>query len=1339
MHNLKLKSIEARQHPIQLNSAICYNSLAEEFFIADVHGLSTLCRDESMKDTTVLLVTWKDFDISTACIISCDFINASVCITTQEGDVLVYSRDTREIEVAGSVGDGIRACCWSPDEELLVIVTGSKTVTILNSEFLPVGEFTLDQESFGKEALVNVGWGKKETQFHGTAGKEAAKVAVNTSVSRGLAVYDDGRPRVSWRGDGKMFVISYVDERINSRRLRIADRGGELLSTSEDTPVLEASLDWKPNGSLITSSQRLANKYNVIFFEKNGLRHGEFSLLERDGYYVREVSWNSDSSVLMVWLSQTASTCDLNSSCSTNDYIQLWTVNNYCWYLKDEIKLEGILNVFWHCEDSLKLAIVRQSGLLLFQYSLAVDRSTSESAANEAVVSVVSGSRLLMTHFKQSKIPPPSCAYEVQFQDQVEAIAFAPKLRSTHDEKTAEAFVCVLHGKKLSFLASTEATENLDSFNTKVDFRLGRSPLFKVKFPLSKVIYEANLQSELKDSRIYNVLWTSNNRIVGVKYNFKTDIQSILSVNFVGNQAEIKEEPCPFGQVVALTSLGDETFFLSSSGVVYKFDFEGCGCREVQTHDGTNIVFPSRCLQLTACIVDDKIIFLGWNERGRLFLNNQQLYGNCSSFLVHDDHLLLTTLNHKLLMLPLKMEVFNAVLNSCEQSTAIAGERNVERGSKLITAVPGDCEVVLQMPRGNIEIIYPRPLLVHLLRRLLDDREYHRCVEIMRKHRIDMNLIYDHDPCAFLANCNEFVESVDNAGWIDLFLAGLKNTDSTRSLYAFNYKDAAPKLTPTDPNASDSKVDTICKAVREAMIAVNENKFLLPILTSYVKMDAGQMDEALRRLQRMRLEKSGDISCEEGLRHLLYIADADALCDVALGTYDFDLVMMVFEKSQKDPKEFLPFLNNLKKMETNYMKYSINVYLKRYKEAFRSLRETGSLHLEECLALVKREKLFSEGLECLKGNDVLYGAVTEAYANYNVGRGQYQEAALLYERSQAFGEALEAYLQICNWRKVFMMAMKLKYQKEQMLELYYTVIEKLKERKMFRDASIVYLDYLQNEEDAIACLALASQWDEAVALSLKYNRSDLVETVVVPELMKQTKSIAGDISALSVSFSESCSRLSVVRELKEKEYLDSLEHHDDTQLDGDVYCDSSTVTGHSTRSASSGASGRTYRSAKNRRKLERKKFSTKEGSAYEDLGLISELHGMITRADELAVLVSNTLATLFSFGEDEEAMQLQESLHNLYRLMEMKQSSIWPSEIMDTDEAISGPHLTTAELMKSRMLNSGHDACASNERVVRRMRELEPHLRYPPILKRPPNWALGFLQRNKQLGSKATL
>jgi elongator complex protein 1 len=45
--------------------------------------------------------------------------------------------------------------------------------------------------------------------------------------------------------------------------------------------------------------------------------------------------------------------------------------------------------------------------------------------------------------------------------------------------------------------------------------------------------------------------------------------------------------------------------------------------------------------------------------------------------------------------------------------------------------------------------------------------------------------------------------------------------------------------------------------------------------------------------------------------------------------------------AQKDPKEYLPFLNELKSMETNMSRYSIEMHLKRYGRALGHLAKVG--------------------------------------------------------------------------------------------------------------------------------------------------------------------------------------------------------------------------------------------------------------------------------------------------------------------------------------------------------------------------------------------------------------
>ena len=71
--------------------------------------------------------------------------------------------------------EGISSISWSPDQELVVVINSSGVGTILDCDFNPVSEFKATGQDSGENAFINVGWGSKETQFHGTEGKEAAK------------------------------------------------------------------------------------------------------------------------------------------------------------------------------------------------------------------------------------------------------------------------------------------------------------------------------------------------------------------------------------------------------------------------------------------------------------------------------------------------------------------------------------------------------------------------------------------------------------------------------------------------------------------------------------------------------------------------------------------------------------------------------------------------------------------------------------------------------------------------------------------------------------------------------------------------------------------------------------------------------------------------------------------------------------------------------------------------------------------------------------------------------------------------------------------------------------
>lgn len=223
----------------------------------------------------------------------------------------------------------------------------------MSRSFEGIMDVTMTSEDLKASNHVSVGWGKKETQFQGRGAKALKDPTMPEKVDEGvLSPHDIGEVAITWRGDGAYVAVSSMEG--GARRLiRVYSREGLLDSVTEPVDGLEGALTWRPAGNLMAGIQRHSNCIDVVFFERNGLRHGEFSLrltpeqMETSGKSIK-LAWNSDSTVLAVILS---------------DSVQLWTMGNYHWYLKQNISTSqvGSTSLIWHPEKPLVLMITRNS------------------------------------------------------------------------------------------------------------------------------------------------------------------------------------------------------------------------------------------------------------------------------------------------------------------------------------------------------------------------------------------------------------------------------------------------------------------------------------------------------------------------------------------------------------------------------------------------------------------------------------------------------------------------------------------------------------------------------------------------------------------------------------------------------------------------------------------------------------------------------------------------------------------------------------------------------------------------------------------------------------------
>ena len=276
----------------------------------------------------------------------------------------------------------------------------------------------------------------------------------------------------------------------------------------------------------------------------------------------------------------------------------------------------------------------------------------------------------------------------------------------------------------------------------------------------------------------------------------------------------------------------------------------------------------------------------------------------------------------------------------------------------------------------------------------------------------------------------------------------------------------------------------------------------------------------------------------------------------------------------------------------------------------------------------------------------------------------------------------------------------------------------------FQEASVVLKDHLLDKEEAVSVLVKGGCWSEASLLIRLMNRPDLEETLLIPALDESAETAIQNLRNQRQTFKESFDRLQVVYEFKRKMASgdggldqEDIEEGFGAANDGDADLYSDTTSQAALSQVSRGqktnpmslmtkTSNRSKKSSKNRRKHERKTYSTKTGSTYEDLGLIALLHQTLTRFYSLAEEIGSLNRALVRAGKAEVAKTLQEEMSEALVGAESKQALIWiGGNKPEEEETRFGPNATTADIILK-----------TQEKVeyVPSYHMLEIRLRFPP-------------------------
>lgn len=1013
--------------------------------------------------------------------------------------------------------------------------------------------------------------------------------------------------------------------------LKLFNRQGILQHTSEYVAGLEKQIAWKPSGTLIASSQMLPNKQSIIFFEKNGLKHRDFALpFEPHTFSIDQLAWSQDSEILLVNGFERAPESDGKYK-KTRQNIMLFTTSNYHWYLKQRFQFDPsdfIEDILWDEQEYSLLHLLSQQ---CTYYGRHYNKPVSATDDGKEVL-VIDGSLLQVSHFEQTLVPPPMCTYSIKFERQIIQVCLS---------KTGLLAV-YLNGDQLVLLQSVSSTSvqecsvnpndaiSYNFTNVFADFTSVYRPLFNKKVPRIGEMLLPSLPGG--DHRVYGLI---DGQIACFDYK-----QPPEEISFLANISQ---------PISALGTLSDQTLLLASTtGRLFCFDIEkGKECLEYSPKNCKVPVYDDRPLS----------VWSHTDERGESHI----ICHTVRNSLYYDHTLVLSCLVNSAMLYDNKYLLFSTTdsLFYCwplDNFDAFAMNRShpprsLEKGARIVAASVSQAKVVLQLPRGNLEAFHPRLLVLYQVERYIRQLEFLRAFEILRKNRINLNFICDFDFALFTQNCDLFLKQIGekHSDWICLFLTDLSEGNVLSTL----------NCGQTEVKTVADKVDTVCDLLREKMSHLDRQVYLNALLLTYIKKSKPEIDEALQVVKDLSSGKMRD----SAIKFMLYVVSVNKLFDEALGTYDFDILLMVASKSNKDPKEYISLVNEFKAIEDeHYRRYRIDMHLQRYKSALAHLSRCGDTRFEEALLLIEEKHLFKEAIEIYALNEspqvaAKYSSIWNLYGDYLFKKKYYQEAAMAFRRAANHGQAFKMYLMESNWLMASVCARQLTKEKseDEFEKLIQPVAQQLVLNGNFIDGAYIQEHYLHQPREAFLTLLKGREWEHALRVfhDHQLDTTELFEGQLLPELTDAYHSTVETIERIGKKLGEHLDRLRVVKESR----LSAQESAVNGQIldaESDCYSDTSSILDSaSVKSSESGRSSsslKTNRStkAKYQKRLEARKYVLKRGSPNEDIQLVYAIKEMMTNNGNILSDTRPLVVALYDLFMTQQSASLQRQLQQLH-------------------------------------------------------------------------------------------
>lgn len=1013
-----------------------------------------------------------------------------ILFSLRTGELYDVDFSTRTANIIGDVTDadqdraGVLALSTSPDSNLIAIIS-PLSLTLLDTAFSTVGHIS------------------------------HPKLATHAAIA--------------WRSDGE-FLAYTIRTSVSSVLGFVVDRACCTVSAldidSDLSRNLATVIDWEPRvgGRIAIAGPSSA----VTFFERNGqrLRRNDFNIVAYGT--PKLLSWSPDSRLLAVASEEREDQAE--GDCFR---VAFYHHFNYKWYCKKRYVFQHrVVAILWDPDEIGLVTIVTEHevfSLTLFHSPPVVSISSSM-----AVAAVVNGSHVELTDYVQARLPPSICHTFVSCAEDV--IAISP-LRDGGG-------LCILmaDGSLDWCLFDQDSWSSVRPGILSTASILPRHGRKSVLLNNQNAISASELRFSIMPSRSCVVVVAPSEPWNQCLKSRPGDSLYLLPL------PSVMDEDCDLGrytvegQVTAITHAFQTMAIIISvnDGSLRRIaidEISGCLMEEscvtglsskvIQIHEVELTSHRAACFSLDT---EGKLDVVEMTTSRKLSLSKE-----CTSFCVHEGFLLFTTRSHLLYCMALDSEhslanetnresipsildTLDMTDNAVQMPEGKGATRPIDRGSIIITPVPGKTDIVLLAPRGNIESISPRPIVFEIIDRLAKQRKYGSAFRLCRTQRVDMNHIVEADFHGFLQSVAQFVTQVGNVASLSEFLTLLKG--------------------------EKARINSVCDAVvRELKQLPESEKFMTAIMTGLVRRDPPNIIGALTEVQKAR---SRSIEAAQSAIDFLFILvkDEAKLYAEALGTYDLDLAAFVADSSRMDPMEYSQELHFLRATEENERKYKIDVKLQRHDSALKHLYLCGESRYDECIAFCHSHMLYEIALPMFSSDEKRRANLLKGYGANLRNTGKYDAGAAVGLLTEDLHLAYECYKLGSRWELALSIVGRRKdVSDEEKREIYTELADELAEKGQMVECAQIRVTKLGDLAGAVTAAASVDEWDaafEAISTYAALKKDEFDERMskgwdlVTESVLEGKDNLVATIRENRSKLRERGNRLNVLREAARK-------------------------------------------------------------------------------------------------------------------------------------------------------------------------------------------------------------